>query len=132
MLFQQESSCAICAMAQGIERWSISLSWMTFIILPIVQVPMIKRTLQPNSDSSGTMRNTTSSLYPVISLTCTCRIMNPSRLVHFLPNPTRFNGWSIRSTSGRTGNPLLYKGWHDCIHLAATIHQGIDIPSFYH
>ena len=66
---------------------------------------MIKGTLWPNSDSSGTTRNTTSSLYLVISLTCTHRITNLSRLVHFLPNPTRFNGWSIRSTSGRTGNP---------------------------
>ena len=66
---------------------------------------MIKGTLRPNSDSSGTTRNTTSSSYPVISLTQTCRIMNLSRLVHFLPHPTRFNGWLTKSTSGRTGNP---------------------------
>ena len=92
-------------MAQGVERWPISLSQMTLIILPIVQVPMIKGALWPNSDSSGTTRNTTSSPYLAISLTCMCRIMNPSRLVHFLPSPTRFNGWSTKSTSGRTGNP---------------------------
>ena len=105
MLFQQESSCAICAVAQGIEIWSISLSRMTLIILPIVQVPMIKGTLWLNSDSLGTTRNMTSSLCLVISLNCKCRIMNLSGLVHFLLNPTRFNGWSTRSTSDRTGNP---------------------------
>ena len=104
-LFQQESSCAILAVAQGTERQSISLSQMMLIILPIVQVPMTRGTLQPNSDSSGTMRNTMSSSYPAISLTCTSRIMNLSGLVHFLPSATRFNRWSTRSSSGRTGNP---------------------------
>ena len=69
---------------------------------------MTRGTLQPNLDSSGTTRNTTSSSYPEISLTCTHRITNPSRLVHFLPNPTRFNGWLTKSTSGRTGNPHCY------------------------
>ena len=98
VLFWQESSCAIFAVAQGMERQSISLSQMTLIILPIVQVPMTKGTLRPNSDSLGTMRNTTSSSYPTISHTCMCRITKLSRLVHFLPNPTM-------SSNGRTGNP---------------------------
>ena len=91
-------------MAQGVERQFISLFQMTLIILPIVQVPITKGTLRLNSDSSVTMRNTTSLSYLVISLNCMCRIMNPSRLVYFLPNPTRFNGWLTKSTSGRTGN----------------------------
>ena len=44
-------------------------------------------------------------IIPAISHTCTCRITKPSGLVRFPPNPTRFNGWSTRSSSGRTGNP---------------------------
>ena len=96
VLFQQESNCTILTVAQGIERGSILLSQMTLIIRPILQVPMTKGTLRLNS---------TSSSYPAISYTCMCRIMNPSRLVHFLPNPTRFNGWSTRSSSSRIGNP---------------------------
>ena len=51
-----------------------------------------KGTLHPNSDSSGTMRNTASSSYPAIPRTCTHRMTNPSRLVCFPPNPMRFNG----------------------------------------
>ena len=43
--------------------------------------------------------------YSVIFHTCMHRIMNLSRLVHSPPNPTRFNGWSTRSSSGSTGNP---------------------------
>ena len=101
VLFKQESNCTILAVAQGIERRSISLSQIMLIIQPIIQVPM--GTLQLNSDSSGTMRNTTSSSYPAISRTC--RITKPSGLVHFPPNPTRFNGWLTRSSSSRTGNP---------------------------
>ena len=91
ILFWQESSCTILTVAQGMDRWSISLSRMTLIILPIVQVPMTKVTLHPNSDSSGTTRNTMSSSYPMISRTCTCRITKPSGLVLFPPNPTRFS-----------------------------------------
>ena len=91
VLLQQESSCAILTVAHGMERWSILLSQMTLIILPIVQVPMTKGTLHPNSNSSGTTRNTTSSSYPAISCTCMCRMTNPSGLVCFPPNPMRFN-----------------------------------------
>ena len=39
----------------------------------------------------GHTRNTTSSSYPVIPHTCTCKMTNPSRLVCFPPNPMRFN-----------------------------------------
>ena len=42
----------------------------------IVQVPMTKGSLRPNLDSLGTMRNTTSSSYLAISLTCMCSITN--------------------------------------------------------
>ena len=87
----QESRCANLTVAHSTERWSISLSQMTLIILPIMQVPTTKGTLCPNSDSSGTTRNTASSSYPVIPRTCMCRMTNLSRLVHFLPNPMRFN-----------------------------------------
>ena len=89
---RQESRHANLAVAHSMERWSISLSQITLIILPIVQVPMTKGTLRPNSDSSGTTRNTASSSYPAIPCTCMCRVTNPSGLVRFLPNPTRFNG----------------------------------------
>ena len=92
VLLQQESSYAILAVAHGMERWSILLSRMMLIILPIVQVPMTMGTLLPNSNSSGTTTNTMSSSYPAISRTCTCRMTNLSRLVCFPPNPTRFNG----------------------------------------
>ena len=89
---QQESSHATLVVDHGMERWPISLSWITLIILPIVQVPTTKGTLHPNSDSSGTTRNTASSSYPVILHTCMCKMTNLSRLVCFPPNPTRFNG----------------------------------------
>ena len=89
---QQESSCATLIVDHGMVRLSISFSQMTLIILPIVQVPTTKGTLRPKSDSSGTTRNTTSSSYPVIPCTCTCKMTNPSGLVHFPPNPMRFNG----------------------------------------
>ena len=89
---QQESSRATLVLDHGMARLSISLSQITLIILLIVQVPMTKGTLRPNSDSSGTTRNTMSLSYPVIPHTCTCRMTNPSGLVHFPPNPTRFNG----------------------------------------
>ena len=87
----QESSRATLIVDCGMERWSISLSQITLIILPIVQVPTTKGTLHLNSDSSGTTRNTTSSSYPVIPHTCTHKMTNPSELVCFPPNPTRFN-----------------------------------------
>ena len=51
---------------------------MMLIILSIVQVPMTRGTLQLNSELSGTIRNTMSSPYLAISLTCMCRIMHPS------------------------------------------------------
>ena len=88
----QESSRATLVVDHGMESQSISLSWITLIILPIMQVPTTKETLHLNSDSSGTTRNTASSSYPVIHHTCTCRMTNPSRLVCFPPNPTRFSG----------------------------------------
>ena len=89
---QQESSHTTLVVDHGMERWSISLSQMTLIILPIVQVPTTKGTLCPNLDLLGTTRNTTSSSYPVIPHTCMCRMTNPSGLLHFPPSPTRFNG----------------------------------------
>ena len=92
MPHQQESRCANLAVAHSMERWSISLSQITLIILPIMQVPMTKGTLHLNLDSLGTTRNTASSSYPVIPCTCMCRMTNPSGLVHFLPTPMRFNG----------------------------------------
>ena len=63
------------------HRQSVYLSQMTFIILNSVQVPITSRTCLENLDFSGKMRNTTSSLYPVISLTCTWRMMKPRGLV---------------------------------------------------
>ena len=95
MLLQQESSRAILAVGHGMERWSISFSQITLIILLIVQVPMTKGTLHPNSNSSGTTRNTASLSYPAIPHTCMHRMTNPSRLVRFPPNPR-----------GSTGSPL--------------------------
>ena len=88
---RQESSHATLVVDHGMERWSISLSPITLIILPIVQVPTTKGTLCPNSDSSGTTRNTTSSSYPAIPRTCMRKMTNPSGLVRFLPKPTRFS-----------------------------------------
>ena len=88
---QQESSLANLIVDHGVERWPILLSQITLIILLIVQVPTTKGTLRPNSDSSGTTRNTTSSSYPAIPCTCTQKMTNPSGLVCFPPNPTRFN-----------------------------------------
>ena len=46
----QESRCTNLTVADSIERWSISLSWITLIILLIMQVPMTKGTLCLNSD----------------------------------------------------------------------------------
>ena len=92
MPHQQKSSCTTLVVDHGMERRSIALSWITLIILPIVQVSTTKGTLCPNSDSSGTIRNTVSSSYPAIPHTCTYRITTPSGLVHFLPNPIRFSG----------------------------------------
>ena len=88
---QQESSHATLVVDHGVVRLSISLSRMMLIILPIVQVPTTKGTLHPKSNSSGTTRNTVSSSYPVVPHTCMCKMTNPSRLVHFPPNPMRFN-----------------------------------------
>ena len=90
--YQQESRCTNLALAHSKERRSISLSRITLITLPMVQVPTTKGTLHPNSDSSGTTRNTASSSYPVIPHTCMHRMTNPSGLVRFPPNPMRFNG----------------------------------------
>ena len=87
----QESSRATLVVDHSMERWSISLSWITLIILPIMQVPTTKGTLHPNSDSLDTIRNTVSSSYPVIPHTCMCRMTNLSGLVRFPPNPMRFN-----------------------------------------
>ena len=89
---QQESSRATLVVDHGVARLSISLSGMTWIILPIVQVPTTKGTLCLNSDSSGTIRNTASSSYPATPHTCMHKMTNPSGLVHFPPNPMRFNG----------------------------------------
>ena len=88
---RQESSHANLVMDHGVARLSISLSQMTFIILLIVQVPTTRGTLCPNSDSSGTTRNTASSSYPVIPHTCMRKMTNPSGLLHFPPNRTRFS-----------------------------------------
>ena len=87
----QESSHATLIVDHGMERWSISLSQITLIILSIVQVPTTKGTLRLNLDSSGTTRNTTSLSYPAIPHTCMRKMTNPSRQVRFPPNPTRFN-----------------------------------------
>ena len=88
----KESSHATLIVDHSMARLSISLSRITLIILPIVQVPTTKGTLCLNSDSLGTTRNTASSSYPVMPHTCTCKMTNPSGLVHFPPNPMRFNG----------------------------------------
>ena len=88
----QERSHITLVVDHGVERWSISLSQISLIILPIVQVPMAKGTLCPNLDSSGTIRNTASSSYPAIPRTCMRRMTNLSGLVRFAPNPIRFNG----------------------------------------
>ena len=88
----QESSHATLVVDHSMARLSISLSQMMLIILPIVQVPTTKGTLRPKSDSLGTTRNTASSSYPVIPHTCMCKMTNLSGLVHFPPNPMRFNG----------------------------------------
>ena len=89
---RQESSHTTLVVDHSIERWSISLSRITLIILLIVQVPTTRGTLCLNSDSLGTTRNTASSSYPAIPHTCTCKMTNPSGLVCFPPNPMRFNG----------------------------------------
>ena len=89
---QQESSHATLVVDHGMVRLFILLSQITLIILPIVKVPTTKGTLRPNSDSSKTTRSTASSSYPVISHTCTHKMMKPSGLVCFPPNPTRFKG----------------------------------------
>ena len=99
-----ESNCDNHAIAQGTDSLSILLSQTTFIILPSVQVPVTSRTCLEDSDSSGMTRKTMSSSYPVISLTCTQRIMKPSGLVYHPPKPVRFSGWSTKSTSGRMGS----------------------------
>ena len=88
----QESSHDSLIVDHGMERQSVSLSQITLIILPIVQVPTTTETLCLNLDSSGTTRNTVSSSYPAIPCTCMRNMTNPSGLVHFPPNPTRFNG----------------------------------------
>ena len=88
----QESSHDTLVVDHGMERWSMSLSQITLIILPIVQVPTTMGTLHPNSDSLGTTRYTTSSSCPVIPHTCMHKMTNLSRLVHFPPNPMKFNG----------------------------------------
>ena len=88
---QQESSRTTLVVDHGVESQSISLSQITLIILPIVQVPTTKGTLRLNSDSSGTTRITMSSSYPVIPHTCMCKMTNLSGLVHFPPNPMRFS-----------------------------------------
>ena len=88
----QESSHATLVVDNGVERLFISLSQITLIILPIVQITTTKGTLRLNLDSSGTTRNTASLSYPVIPHTWMCKMTNLSGLVHFPPNPTRFNG----------------------------------------
>ena len=65
----QESNHATLVVDHGMARLSISLSRMTLIILPIVQVPTTRGTLCPKSDSLGTTRKTTSSSYPAIPCT---------------------------------------------------------------
>ena len=47
--------------AQGVKSLSISLSLITLMILPSIQVPITIGTRWENSNSSGTMRKTTSS-----------------------------------------------------------------------
>ena len=89
---KQESSRATLVLDHSMVRLSILLSQMMLTILPIVQVPTTKGTLRLNSDSLGTTRNTASSSYPVTPHTCMRKMTNPSRLVHFPPNPMRFNG----------------------------------------
>ena len=91
-LHQQESSCTTLAVDHSMARLSISLSQMTLIILPIVQVPTTSVTLHPKSDLLGTTRNTTSSSISCDTHTCMHKMTNPSGLVHFPPNPMRFNG----------------------------------------
>ena len=107
MLLQQESSCAICTMAQGVERKSLTfpddVDYSANHTGPYDQGdPMVELILVRYH------KNTTSSSYLTISLTCMCRITDPSGLVRFLPSPTRFNGWSTKSTSSRTGNPYCH------------------------
>ena len=89
---QQESSRTTLIVDHGVVRLSISLSQIMLIIVPIVQVPTTRGTLHLKSDSLGTARNTASSSYPVIPHTCMCKMTDPSGLVHFPPNPMRFNG----------------------------------------
>ena len=87
---QQESSHANLIVDHSVVRLSISLSQIMLIILLIVQVPTTRETLCPKLDSLSTTRNTTSSSYPAIPCTCTCKMTKLSGLVHFPPNPTRF------------------------------------------
>ena len=62
----QESNRATLIGDHSMARLSISLSQMTLIILPIVQVPTTRGTLHPKSDSAGTTRNTAPLSYPAI------------------------------------------------------------------
>ena len=48
-----DNSCAKQTMAQGVEIWSNSLSLMTFITHPSMQVPITNGTLLLNADPSG-------------------------------------------------------------------------------
>ena len=61
------SKCNDWVMARWTDNLLILLSVIMLIILQSVQVPNTRGTCLKNSDSSGTMRKTTSSSYPVTS-----------------------------------------------------------------
>ena len=121
----------IQVIAHRTDNLSISLSLITLMILHSIQVPNTRGTHLENSDLVGMMRKTTSSSYPVTSTMGTQRIMNPNGLVRPPPKPTKFTGWSISSSNGRTGNSwhLTYAGVMTFIWLPLSARVIASLPS---
>ena len=95
-----------CTTAHGGNNMSSSLSLITFTTWLSIQVPITSSTHLEKSEPSGTIRKTTSSSYPTISLTWILRMTNPSGHIWLPPNTTKCSGWSTRSSSGNTGHPF--------------------------
>ena len=89
--------------AYGVVSWSSSLSLMTLMILPSIQVPSTKGTRLEKADQLGTTKNTISSSYPATSFTCSLMITNPKACMCWPPIPTRSTGWLTSFSNGRIG-----------------------------
>ena len=95
----------VWAMAHRTDNLSISLSFITLMILQSIQVPNARGTHLKNSDSLGMMRKTTSSSYPAISATQAQRMMNPNGLGGMEEALTL----SVESTDQGIDEPILVK-----------------------